>query len=56
MEEILKGISKILLPESLKVLCETGHSDKLVIADGNFPAESMGKNLVVIRMDGRMSG
>lgn len=29
-----------------------GHSDRLVIADGNFPAESMGKNAVVIRMDG----
>lgn len=29
-----------------------GHSDYLVIADGNFPAESMGKNSKVIRMDG----
>ena len=29
-----------------------GHSDRLVIADGNFPAESMGKDAVVIRMDG----
>jgi L-fucose mutarotase len=29
-----------------------GHSDKLIIADGNFPAESMGKNAVVIRCDG----
>ena len=49
---MLKGISKILSPELLKVLCEMGHSDRLVIADGNFPAESMGKNAVVIRMDG----
>ena len=49
---MLKGISKILSPELLKVLCEMGHSDKLVIADGNFPAESMGKNAIVIRMDG----
>ncbi len=39
-------------PELLKVLCEMGHSDQLVIADGNFPAESMGKNAIVIRMDG----
>ncbi len=31
---MLKGISKILSPELLKVLCEMGHSDKLVIADG----------------------
>ena len=34
------------------MLCEMGHSDRLVIADGNFPAESMGKDAVVIRMDG----
>lgn len=49
---MLKGIPKILSPELLKVLCEMGHSDRLVIADGNFPAESMGKDAVVIRMDG----
>ena len=40
---MLKGIPKILPPELLKILCEMGHSDRLVIADGNFPAESMGK-------------
>ena len=50
--ETLKGSPKILSPELLKVLCEMGHSDRLVIADGNFPAESMGKDAVVIRMDG----
>ena len=49
---MLKGIPKILSPELLKVLCEMGHSDRLVIADGNFPAESVGKNAIVIRMDG----
>ena len=49
---MLKGIPKILSPELLKVLCEMGHSDRLVIADGNFPVESMGKNAKVIRMDG----
>lgn len=49
---MLKGIPGILSPELLKVLCEMGHSDRLVIADGNFPAESMGKNAKVIRMDG----
>lgn len=49
---MLKGIPKILSPELLKVLCEMGHSDRLVIADGNFPAETMGKNSIVIRMDG----
>lgn len=49
---MLKGIPKILPPQLLKVLCEMGHSDRIVIADGNFPAESMGKNSIVIRMDG----
>lgn len=49
---MLKGIPKIISPELLKVLCEMGHSDRLVIADGNFPAESMGKNAIVIRCDG----
>lgn len=49
---MLKGIPKILSPELLKVLCEMGHSDRLVIADGNFPSESMGKDAIVIRMDG----
>ncbi len=49
---MLKGIPGILSPELLKVLCEMGHSDRLVIADGNFPAESMGKDAIVIRMDG----
>jgi L-fucose mutarotase len=49
---MLKGIPAILSPQLLKVLCEMGHSDKLVIADGNFPSETMGKNGVVIRLDG----
>ena len=49
---MLKGISPLLSPELLKVLCEMGHGDELVIADGNFPAGSIGKNAVVIRADG----
>ena len=48
---MLKGIPKILSPELLKVLCEMGHSDRIVIADGNFPSESMGKDAIVIRCD-----
>ena len=52
MKSMLKGIPKILSPELLKVLCEMGHSDRLVISDGNFPAETMGKNAIVIRCDG----
>lgn len=50
---MLKGIPKILSPELLKVLCEMGHSDVLVIGDGNFPVPGMKRdNTVVIRMDG----
>ncbi len=49
---MLKGIPGILSPELLKVLCEMGHGDNIVISDGNFPAESMGKNAIVIRCDG----
>ena len=49
---MLKGIPSVLSPELLKVLCEMGHSDTIVIADGNFPAEAIGKNAIVIRADG----
>lgn len=49
---MLKGIPKILSPELLKVLCEMGHGDRIVLADGNFPAESVGSQARVIRCDG----
>ena len=49
---MLKGISPIISPELLKVLCEMGHSDTIVIADGNFPSETIGKDAIVIRADG----
>ncbi len=49
---MLKGIPKIISPELLKVLCEMGHGDRIVIADGNFPSESVGRNARVIRADG----
>ncbi len=49
---MLKGIPSILSPEMLKVLCEMGHSDTIVIADGNFPSETIGKDAIVIRADG----
>ncbi len=49
---MLKGIPKVLSTELLKVLSEMGHSDRLVIGDGNFPSESVGKDSIVIRMDG----
>lgn len=47
---MLKGIPKILSPELVKVLMEMGHGDEIVIADGNFPAETIGQR--VVRCDG----
>ena len=47
---MLKGISKIIPPDLLKVLAEMGHGDELVLADGNFPAASVARRLV--RCDG----
>ncbi len=49
---MLKNVPPILSPALLKVLMEMGHGDEIVLGDGNFPAESMGKNAVVIRADG----
>ena len=48
---MLKGIPKMISPALLKALCEMGHGDTLVICDGNFPAESVGKDAIVIRYD-----
>ena len=47
---MLLGIPEILSPDLLKTLMEMGHGDELVLGDGNFPAESMGRR--VIRCDG----
>lgn len=49
---MLKGIPPVLSPELMKVLMEMGHGDELVIADGNFPAQSVGSGCRVIRADG----
>ena len=47
---MLKGIPSIISPELLKVLMEMGHSDEIVLSDGNFPAASHAQRL--IRCDG----
>ncbi|GJM78933.1 hypothetical protein HMSSN139_14290 [Paenibacillus sp. HMSSN-139] len=38
---MLKGISSLLSPELLKILMEMGHSDEIVLADGNFRPQAM---------------
>ena len=47
---MLIKIDPILSPDLLFLLRSMGHGDKLVIADANFPAHSMNKN--VVRLDG----
>ena len=47
---MLKGINPMISPELLKMLCEMGHGDEIVIADANFPAVTCAKRLV--RADG----
>ena len=47
---MLIGVPSILTPDLLKTLMEMGHSDEIVIADGNFPSGTFGKK--VIRLDG----
>jgi len=47
---LLKNIPNIISPDLLKILCEMGHGDEIVIADGNFPAASVAQRLV--RLDG----
>lgn len=49
---MLKNIPKILPPELLKILCEMGHGDEIVIADGNFPSASMGQRVVYMTGNG----
>lgn len=49
---MLKNIPKILSPELVKILMEMGHGDEIVIADGNFPSETIGQR--VVRCDGQV--
>lgn len=47
---MLKNIPSIISPELMSVLMRMGHGDELVLADGNFPAESCAQRIV--RADG----
>ena len=38
---MLNGINKLLTGEMLKVLCDMGHGDVLILADANFPGDSI---------------
>tara|TARA_B100002051_G_C16592274_1_gene563444 strand:- start:127 stop:573 length:447 start_codon:yes stop_codon:yes gene_type:complete len=47
---MLINLNPLLGPELLSVLRSMGHGDKIVLADANFPAHSLGKK--IIRLDG----
>ncbi|MEX2288072.1 MAG: L-fucose mutarotase [Planctomycetaceae bacterium] len=47
---MLKGIPPVISPELLYVIAKMGHGDELVLADGNFPADSHAQRIV--RADG----
>jgi L-fucose mutarotase len=49
---MLKGIPAILSPDLMRTLMLMGHGDEIVLADGHFPAASLGPT--VIRADGLM--
>lgn len=48
---MLKGISPLIGPDLLAVLCRMGHGDTIVLADAHFPGESVDARYV-LRADG----
>jgi len=51
---MLKGVPRILSPELLKILCEMGHNDVIVIGDANFPGTALAQSggAKIVRADG----
>ncbi len=49
---MLKNIDPVLSPDLLKVLCEMGHGDEIVLADANFTAASLGRGKPVLQLPG----
>jgi L-fucose mutarotase len=49
---MLKNIDPLLFPDLLKLLCEMGHGDEIVVADANFTAESLSPGRPVLRLPG----
>ena len=51
---MLLNIPKVLSPELLKVLCEMGHGDTILLADANYPGAHAAarSDAVFIRADG----
>ena len=51
---MLKGISPLLSPDLLYAIARMGHGDEMVLADANFPAESIAASTgcEIVRADG----
>eukprot|EP01118_Nematostelium_gracile_P001437 TRINITY_DN1146_c0_g1_i1.p1 TRINITY_DN1146_c0_g1~~TRINITY_DN1146_c0_g1_i1.p1 ORF type:complete len:154 (+),score=42.35 TRINITY_DN1146_c0_g1_i1:125-586(+) len=49
----LKNIPPNISPDLMHALMSMGHSDEIVLADGNFPAASCAKDTIFIRADGQ---
>ena len=47
---MLKGIPPVISPDLMFTLMNMGHGDEIVLADGNFPADSHAQRIV--RADG----
>ena len=52
---MLKGINPLLNAEVLHALAAMGHGDDLIVADANFPAQSIARDTILcslLRIDG----
>ena len=49
---MLKGIDPLLTADLLKVLCEMGHGDEVVVVDANFTATTLGAGKPIIQLAG----
>jgi L-fucose mutarotase len=45
---MLRGIHPLLTPDLLHALAAMGHGDRIAVVDGNFPASSHAKRLIVL--------
>lgn len=43
---MLLGIPYEISPDLLKIICEMGHGDEIVLADANFPCASLAQRLI----------
>ncbi len=46
---MLKGISPVLSPDLLGMLCRMGHGDEIVPADARFPVETVPYGNIILK-------